>query len=175
MQPFQISGVTIRELEPTDSFDELTALLHLAYAPLADMGLRFWATHQLPTDTRDRCSTGRPLVGEIEKKLVATVTFYGRSETSGSPWLDNQDVASFGQFAVHPNLQGLGIGSRLIQECERLAMADNAIHLALDTSENAIHLIEYYRARGFQVIEHVKWDSVNYRSVVMSKPLLNQP
>ncbi len=171
MQPFQISGVTIRELEPTDSIEELTALLHLAYAPLADMGLKFWATHQLPVDTRDRCSNGFTLVGELDKALVATVTFYGRSETSGSPWLNSPDVASFGQFAVHPNLQGLGIGSRLIQECERLAKVNQSNHLALDTSENAVHLIDYYRARGFRFVEHVRWDSVNYRSVVMSKQL----
>lgn len=44
--------------------------------------------------------------------------------------------------------------------------------LALDTCEDAAHLIKYYESRGYRFIEHVKWDLVNYRSVVMSKSLL---
>ncbi|MBK9247244.1 MAG: hypothetical protein IPM69_03810 [Ignavibacteria bacterium] len=34
--------ITIRLILPSDSFAEMTALLHRSYKPLADMGLRFW-------------------------------------------------------------------------------------------------------------------------------------
>jgi GNAT superfamily N-acetyltransferase len=172
MQPFDYAGVTIRALYPDDSFHEITDLLHSAYARLANMGLRFWATHQTHDDTRSRCEDGTTLIGERDGRIVATLTFYAAHQTSGSPWLNRPDVASFGQFAVSPELQGLGIGSKLIETCEAMALKDGAKHIALDTSESAEHLIKYYEARGYRLVEHVRWESVNYRSVVMSKALL---
>lgn len=44
-------------------------------------------------------------------------------------------------------------------------------HLALDTSEQARDLIAYYERRGFRFVEHLRWPDVNYRSVVLAKPL----
>jgi len=43
--------------------------------------------------------------------------------------------------------------------------------VALDTSEHASHLIALYTRRGYRFVEHVRWDTVNYRSVVLSKAL----
>jgi GNAT superfamily N-acetyltransferase len=174
MLPTIFKGVTLRELSVQDSFEELTELLHLAYAPLAEQGLRYLATHQSTSKTKDRCDGATTIVGENNGKLVATVSYYPRDKTDGSPWLDRIDVASFGQFGVHPELQRLGIGSRLIECCEMLAIADGARHLALDTAESAGHLISYYNKKGFEVIEHVQWQCTNYRSVVMSKKLFPQ-
>lgn len=171
MLPTSFKGVTLRDLSVQDSFEELTKLLHLTYAPLADQGLRYLATYQSSDKTKDRCNGAKTIVGERDGKLVATVSFYPCDKTDGSPWLDRIDVASFGQFAVHPELQRLGIGSKLIECCELFAIADGAKHLALDTSEDAGHLISYYSKKHFAFIEYVQWQCTNYRSVVMSKSL----
>jgi GNAT superfamily N-acetyltransferase len=150
---------------------ELTELLHRAYAPLAEAGMRFLATHQTVEQTAERCAHGECYVVETDGRLVGSVNFREPSLTDGCPWYDRPDVASFGQFAVEPSLQGSGIGSMLLDLAERRARETNAHHLALDTAEPATHLIAYYQKRGYEFVEYTQWDVSNYRSVILSKRL----
>lgn len=166
-----ISRLVLRPLSPDDSIGELTELLHRAYKQLADMGLRFVATYQSEEETRRRTEHGACFVGVIDGRIVATVTYYDPSRGDGTPWYERPDVAHFGQFAVEPELQGLGVGNRLLGLVEEQARADGAAELALDTAEPASHLVAHYGRHGYRFIEHVQWDVTNYRSVVMSKTL----
>lgn len=168
-------GLLLRRLDAGDDLVALTALLHRSYKRLADMNLRFTATHQTPEVTRERTEEGECWVVEARGRFVATITVYPPDPGDGGRWYDRRDVAHFGQFAVEPELQSRGIGSRLIELAEHRARQMGAAELALDTSEEATHLIEFYAARGFRFIEHVQWRSVNYRSVVMSKTLTTRP
>jgi len=59
----------------------------------------------------------------------------------------------------------------LLSEVENRVRKAGAKELALDTSERAENLIEYYERKGFRFVEFVQWDRVNYRSVIMSKLL----
>lgn len=150
---------------------ELTGLLHRAYGPLAERGLRFVATHQDEQTTRRRAERGECYLAIEGTRLIGTVTLYSPDKTDGSPWRDRSDVASFGQFAVEPEFQRQGIGSSLIRFVERRAVELGAVELALDTAEPADDLIRFYTSRGYRFIEYVKWGEVNYRSVVLSKRL----
>lgn len=167
--------IEIRQWSESDSLTELTELLHRAYKTLADMGLRFFATHQTEEQTLERISDGTCLVGIMDQRIVATITYYSPGRSDGTPWYARPDVACFGQFAVAPELQKSGIGSMLLQRVEELAQAAEVPELALDTAEGATHLIEYYSRRGYRFIEYTQWDVTNYRSVVMSKTLTIQP
>ncbi len=167
----RVEDVVIRELQPKDSVAELTALLHLAYGRLRDMGLRYMATHQGDEITRERIESGECYVGVRDGHIVATLTFRSPSQTDGCPWYDRPDVASFGQFAVHPDLHGQGIGRALMELAEKRALETGARELALDTAEAAGHLIEMYESRGYRVVDKVDWPETNYVSVVMSKQL----
>ena len=172
MTPPQAPKVTFRPLERSDSIAELTGLLHRAYAALATQGFRFWASHQDEEATRRRISEGDCFVAIADGRIVGTITLKKKHLTKGSPWYDRPEVASFGQFAVDPALQGRGIGSALLEIVERQAVRDGVRELALDTAEGATALIEMYSKRGFRFIEHVDWrPDTNYRSVVMSKRL----
>lgn len=168
-------GFEFRPLTENDSFEELTALLHLGYKRLADMGLRFVATNQDVATTRKRAGEGACWVGTLDGRLVATVTLYDAKRASGCAWYDRPEVASFGQFTVHPDLQGTGVGSRMMELVEGLARDGGAQELALDTAEPAQHLIRYYKNRGYRFIEYVQWDVTNYRSVILSKRLVPNP
>ena len=168
-QHVRAGDIEIRRLSAGDSLDELTDLLHRAYAGLAAMGLNFVAAAQPVEVTRRRLEKGECFVGVRGERIVATVTFRPTATTHGSPWLDRPDVCSFQQFAVDPALQRLGIGRRLITECERRARETGAAELALDTAEPAVHLITLYERLGFRFIERVRWPDVNYTSVIMSK------
>lgn len=157
--------------EEKDSVTELTGLLHRAYKRLADMGLNFVATYQGDEETKKRISKGECFVTTLNDTVIGTVTLYKDRRKSSCKWYANDGVSYFGQFAVEPEYQNLGIGSRIMEFIEAYAKESGLRELALDTSEKAQHLIDYYDKRGYRFIQHHEWDRVNYRSVVMSKTL----
>jgi GNAT superfamily N-acetyltransferase len=165
------TSVLIRPLLATDSISKITQLLHAAYRPLLEQGMRYTASHQDDQTTWERCIRGDTFIAELDGEIIGTITLSSIQNTKGSPWYDRPDVASFGQFGVHPSLQRLKIGSILLDRVENRASELGIRHLALDTSENATHLIRYYESRGYRFVEYTQWATVNYRSVIMSKML----
>lgn len=164
-----MAPISIRPWLATDSAAELTELLHLAYARLAAMGLRFWATHQSAEVTEKRIASGECFVAVADGVICGTILFRPAAATAGSPWYDRPDIASFGQFAVEPGLQSQGLGRRLIAHVEDRAAASGARELALDTAVPATHLVEWYTRLGYRFIEYAQWQHTNYRSVLLSK------
>ena len=164
--------IAYRRLLPGDDLETLTVLLHEAYAPLAAAGMRFVASHQDVETTRQRIARGEAFVAVSNEVVVATITLADAGATNGSPFYDRPDVADFGQFAVRPSFQRRGVGSRLIEIVEARAREKGVAELALDTSEHATELIAMYTRKGFRFVEYAQWDSVNYRSVILSKTLI---
>ncbi len=164
-------NVELRILDPAEPVSELTTLLHRAYARLATMGLRYMATHQSDAVTRDRAASGECWLAVSGGSIVGTVLFKAAERTAGSPWLDRPEVASLGQFAVMPEWQDTGLGTRLMALVERRAAETGAEEIALDTAEPAEHLVKLYQRRGYRFIEFAQWSHTNYRSVIMSKPV----
>ncbi|MEO5807428.1 GNAT family N-acetyltransferase [Devosia sp.] len=169
-----VPDLEIRPLLPSDSISELTALLHRAYASLAQMGLHYRATDQDGDVTRNRIAQGQCLVALDGGALRGTILFRDTTQTRGCHWYDQPDVACFGQFAVEPDLQGKGLGTALIAHAEARAFACGAREIALDTAEPATHLVSWYNRLGYRFIEHAQWSHTNYRSVILSKALAAQ-
>ena len=167
--------MVVRELAPTDSIADLTALLHAAYARLGGMGFNYTAVDQTEDVTRKRIARGLCLVatGNADNgALVGTIMFHAPGQSAGCPCYERPDVATIGQFGVLPGCQGGGTGTRLLREAEKLALASGAAELALDTSEGADHLVGWYEREGFRFVEHAQWPGKTYRSVIMSKRLV---
>lgn len=151
--------------------DEITFLLHQSYAPLAEKGMRYLASHQSSEKTLQRLREGESYLYVLEEKIVATITLRPSQKNSRCDWYNKAGVFSFGQFAVKPDLQGHGIGSKMMDFIEARAAELGADEIALDTSEHAHHLIEMYKKRNYRIVQNVNWDVTNYLSVVMSKKL----
>lgn len=151
--------------------EELTELLHRAYARLGAMGLNYTATDQDAATTARRAARGECWVAVREGRVVGTITFHSPERARGSPWLDRPDVACFHQFGVEPELQGSGIGGRLLDLAERRAAESGAAEIALDTAEPATHLVALYGRRGYRIVEKAQWRGKRYVSVIMSKPV----
>jgi GNAT superfamily N-acetyltransferase len=164
--------VILRSLSDDDSIPEITRLLHEAYAPLAAMGLRFTATHQTDEITLSRLQRGVPFIGELDGEIVATVTLYPTAGANSScAWYRELGVFYFGQFAVRPDLQGHGLGLRMMEMLEKESITRGGRELALDTAEQAHHLRAWYEKLGYRFIEFADWSTTNYRSVILSKSL----
>jgi GNAT superfamily N-acetyltransferase len=173
MNTSPVPGVEIRPLAPADSFAEMTALLHAAYAPLAAAGMRFWATHQDEAVTRERATEGECWVA-VETgtgRMVGTIALRLPGTAKGCAWFERADVAVCGQFGVAPEWKGRGLGAALMRVVEERAREMGAAELAGDTAESADHLLAMYERWGFRRVGHVQWDGVNYRSVLLSKRL----
>ena len=166
------ANILIRELQDGDSIEELTSLLHRAYRRLLDMGLRYWATHQTVDDTRTRIAGGTCLVAVLNGRIVGTVTYQYPPRWRDTPWYTRADVACVSQFAVEPECQRRGIGGALMTRVEAMATDDGAAELALNTAEPAVHLIDYYARRGYRLVEHTDATLPHYRSVILSKKLV---
>jgi GNAT superfamily N-acetyltransferase len=168
-----LAGLTVRRVRSTDSFEELTHLLHRAYAPLAAAGMRFFATHQTVADTKKRAREGECYVVDDGKQLLGTVTLRHPARTDAPPGrvslYNRPDVCVFGQLGVEPSKKGRGLGRLLMETVERRAVDIGARGIACDTAETAEELRATYARRGFVFAEHVQWDETNYRSVVLVK------
>src|SRR5262245_9335724 len=77
-------AVSIRDLVKTDDIAALTRLLNEAYQPLAEAGLRFFASYQNEKQTRQRLAAGCPLVAEVGGAVVGTITVTGPDRKSKS-------------------------------------------------------------------------------------------
>lgn len=165
--------VKFRLISQDDSIEELTRLLHKSYKALADMGLKYVASYQDESITLKRINNAyKSYVGIYKNKIVATVSLYNPRPSDVSDWYNNDFVAKIGQFAVLPELQRYGIGNRMMDIIENEVQRINGVReLALDTSETAYHLIDFYKKRGYRYVETINWSMTNYCSVVLSKSL----
>lgn len=157
--------------ESRDSVEELTELLHRAYKRLADMGLNFIATFQSVEYTRNYFKKGECYILESNNKLLGTVFYYTSMWDDAPEIFKMSDSVLIGKFAVEPELQNKGLGSKLMDFVEEHANKNNKKRVVLDTSEKALHLIDYYNKRGYKYVHHWQWPDVNYKSVILSKDL----
>jgi GNAT superfamily N-acetyltransferase len=172
-----MDSLTLRPLAAVDSFEAITALLHRAYAPLGAAGMNFTAVDQSVEMTRQRAGRGQCFVALQGERIVGTVTVDGMFDPNqhrwarATPWFFRADVAHLHQYAVDPDVQGTGLGARLMQACEDWARSRGCRALALDTAVPATQLRQRYQRAGFRDVAEVQWDGKRYRSVIMLKPL----
>ena len=156
-----------------DSLEEITALLHQAYAPLAAMGFNYVAATQDADVTLKRLTAGISYVAWLDDAIAGVITYYPETKTEFDEpeHYMNPEVAYFGQFAVSPTLQKLGIGNKLLELVEEKALHAGKTTLACDTAEGALHLIHFYQTRGYAPVGYHQWPHACYRSIILSKPL----
>lgn len=194
--------VTIRRLRPEDSISEITMLLHRAYRPQVEMGLRPLAGRQDDSITADRAANSECWLavlagaraveragpsGSEERgsesratqefgpdKIVGVILFEEKEKVDFPPFFLRPDVCHFAQFGVDPTMQGMGIGRLLLEKVEARAKEKGAAELALSMAEPDEGLMRFYLNRGFRLVEYWQWPYTNYRSCILSKKLASE-
>jgi Acetyltransferases len=57
------------------------------------------------------------------------------------------------ELAVHPDLQGRGLGAFMLEQAEHLARLRGCTHIVLEVAENNPRALEFYRKRDFQKLD----------------------
>ncbi len=57
------------------------------------------------------------------------------------------------ELAVHPEFQGRGLGSFVMDQLEHLARVRGCTHLVLEVAENNAHAFKFYKARSFYKLD----------------------
>ncbi|QCI69280.1 GNAT family N-acetyltransferase [Phreatobacter stygius] len=57
------------------------------------------------------------------------------------------------ELAVHPDFQGRGLGSFVLDQLEHLARLRGCTHLVLEVAENNNHALKFYRTRSFYKLD----------------------
>lgn len=135
--------------------------------------MRYLASHQDEGMTVRRLTEfgAQGFVAVLGGRVVGTITLCMPRDDAEIEWYTRPEVRTFEQFAVDPDHQGLGIGSRLLDTVESRALAQGAREISCDTSEHAAELIAMYTRRGYRRVGTASWDVTNYTSVVLSRRL----
>ncbi|QYK47096.1 MAG: GNAT family N-acetyltransferase [Phycisphaeraceae bacterium] len=166
--------IVVRRVRSSDSMEELTSLLHRAYAEQVAMGLKPLAGRQTVDVTRARSATGENYVATLGEggPLVGTILFQERESAAFPEWFLRPEVAHFSLFGVDPLHQGRGIGGMLLRAVEQRAVELAKTEIALSYAEPDTKLAGFYAHRAYRFIQHWQWPYTNYRSVILSKSLV---
>ncbi|MGF6921073.1 GNAT family N-acetyltransferase [Paraburkholderia sp. 40] len=165
--------IVLRRFDPErDSFDELTAMLHRAFARLGAMGLNCTCTDQPVSVTKARATRGDCYVVVCDGRLIGTVTLHAPDRYSPCELYRNADIASMRQFGVDPAWQTRGIGTLLLAFADHWAATRGYAELALDTPQPATHLLAFYRSHGFRIADFMRFDGKRYDSAILRKPAI---
>jgi GNAT superfamily N-acetyltransferase len=167
----QMIDFAIRRMRPAESFDDVTALLHRAFAELTQQGFECQSAGQTAASTRERALRGECFIAVSGCRVVGTVTLERSCRTSLiEPYCD-PSMASIHQLAVDPQAQGNGIGSSLIAHAAAWARARKFDRLALDTPEAALRQVAWYFRQGFDAVDAIQVPGRKYISLVLVKAL----
>ncbi|GAU03336.1 N-acetyltransferase GCN5 [Burkholderia stabilis] len=160
----------VRRFDPVvDSYAQLTPMLHRAFARLGAMGLNCTCVDQDEDVTRRRAEAGECYVAVCGGRVVGTATLYGTDQSSACSLYRREGVASVRQVAVDPDCQSRGIGALLLSFAEQWAALRGYTLLALDTPHPASHLLAFYGAQGFAVIDVMRFAGKRYDSAILCK------
>ena len=101
----------------------------------------------------------------FETNIASKTTIVGYAEcafeiTGSDNWLnrryfDRRDMRPLyvEELAVHPDMQGQGVGGFLLEQIEHLARVRGCTHLVLEVAENNENALKFYRARSFHKLD----------------------
>ncbi|WP_175702937.1 GNAT family N-acetyltransferase [Burkholderia ambifaria] len=162
--------VFVRRFDPaSDSYAQLTPMLHRAFARLGAMGLNCTCVDQDEDVTRRRAQAGECYVAVCGGRVVGTATLYATDPSSACSLYRCEGVASVRQVAVDPDCQSRGIGALLLSFAEQWAALRGYTLLALDTPHPASHLLAFYGAQGFEVVDTMRFAGKRYDSAILCK------
>jgi GNAT superfamily N-acetyltransferase len=64
------------------------------------------------------------------------------------------------------------VGRLLLAFADHWAATRGYAEIALDTPQPATHLLTFYRAQGFRIVDFVRFNGKHYDSAILSRPAI---
>lgn len=170
-----MKNFAIRRFNSTDSLEDVTQLLHRAFAPMAMLGANCQCVDQPSSTTRERMARGDCLVAVADRRIVGTLTMEACDPASPVAHYRTPGTASLHQFAVDPAYQGAGVGRALLKVATLWARTRQFGAIALDTPALALDVRAFYAHQGFRLVQVARLAGRGYDSAVMSKTIALAP
>jgi GNAT superfamily N-acetyltransferase len=147
--------VLVRRAEPGE-YEQIGAVTVAAYEPFLNDVESDYRKHLAGAARRD--AEAELWVAELDGRIVGTVTYC----QVGSVWheLAREGEGEFRMLAVHPDAQGHGVGSALVELCEERARAEGmtAMVLCSQAGMSAAHRV--YVRHGYERAPERDWAPV---------------
>jgi len=154
------------------TWEQITELLHLAFAEKKEKGMSYLATHQDAETTKKRVGDGVCLVALIDDKLVGTASFQIKTpDKFNKRWHNEKLYAYASQLAVHSDFKGMGLGNKLQSERIRLCAENNVDELLGHTSIYAKEILSWWKRQGAQYVEFISSAATNYYAIRFRIPI----
>jgi len=135
------SAVELQTVDPEEP--EVRYCLERYFAELAARDAnRFEPGEALPTADEMRPPSGVFVIAYLRGQAVGCCGL--KFNAAGMP-----DVAEVRRMWVDPETRGLGLGRRLLEHVEGLALEQGVARLRLDTNEHLVEAIAMYRSAGY--------------------------
>jgi ribosomal protein S18 acetylase RimI-like enzyme len=139
-----VIATSVRRAQPSDTA-ALTALVNRAY----EIERIFLDTERTTADEIGALiRSGGFLVLEYDGGICAAVLFQGPGQREGLA----PHQAYFGMLSVLPELQGMGLGRRLVQVAEAMAEATGATSMSLQVMSLREELSRWYKSLGYREV-----------------------
>jgi len=160
-------ATSVRRAQPSDA-TALATLVNRAY----EIEEFFVEGERTTADEIARLiRSGGFLVLEYGGGLGAAILYQGPGERPGTP----ASHAYFGMLAVLPELQGMGLGRRLVQVAEAMAEASGASSMTLRVINLREELSRWYKSLGYREVGTAPYNHHSVKLachfIEMEKPL----
>ena len=168
--------VTIRRFLTGDSIEEITHLLHRAYARQRAIGLDPLAGRQDYARTLDRVLNSECYLAFMNheqdtQRIVGVILLNEHERVTFPEYFLREGVAHFAMFGVDPQLQAIGVGQRLLDTCVKRAKELGNTQMALSMARPDSALLRYYQRRGYEEVQEWQWPYTNYVSLILAKDI----
>lgn len=140
------------------SWEEITDLLHRAFAEHSSRGLHYGACNQSSEVTRQRAGNGICFVALLDGKLVGTglVNIQQRR---------GRKIGYLSQLGVLPEVKGQGIGTKIKEARIDICRQRDVDAIYCNTSEKADNVVNFNLKGGWQKIGLLSFENTNYYSI----------
>ena len=155
--------------------DELFAFYRHVADNMEEKGIDHWHWGRYPTEEfiREDIAEGSlyyMLNGNMIAAAVSLVVGQ-EAEYDSKQWSCGVRPGSFRRLAVHPSLQGAGLGGLVLDDVLQILRRSGCDCVRCDTAEANRHAIRLYEKLGFRPCGTMCWPEVTGRNICLDKPL----
>ena len=155
--------------------DDLLAFYRHVADNMEAQGIDHWHWGRYPNEEFIREDVARgEMYYMLEGSMIAAavvITAGQEEEYNSLPWSCGVRPGSFRRLAVHPSMQGAGLGGLVLDDVLQLLRRSGCDCARCDTAEVNRHAIRLYEKLGFRPCGTMYWPDAPGRNVTLDKPL----